>query len=453
MKLKETWNWLIHGEEKEKETEFLPAILEVTETPPSPTGRLVMWSILALLVVALLWSFLGHINEVAVASGKVIPSGQAKTIQVKNKGIIKEIRVKEGQEVKEGDVLVLLDPTSTGADVESLRKRAAYYKMDIARLEAELSGAPFNPPADPDLEAHDRAAEMALYQSRTNDYQTQRKAAQDVVVQKRSALDAAQSQHEKYAGGLVIARDKESRLEDLISQNAVSEFQLLEQRAQRIEYEKNAQASLDSINTTMAEIAEAEQKLANVDALYHKDIMTSLVDARKEYYSVQEAIKKADEDARMATITAPCDGRVYNLSVHTVGGIVTDAQPLMMVVPDDVSLEFEVYADNKDIGFIKEGQSAEVKVGTFNFQKFGIVEAEVMEISADSVDDIKDPERNKKFRLLLKPTKYDLNIYGEKAELSPGMEVKAEIKIKEKRIIDFFLDPFRRYKSEALRER
>ncbi len=453
MKLKEIWNWLIHGDEQEKETEFLPAILEVTETPPSPTGRLVMWSIIALLVVGLLWSILGHINEVAVASGKVIPSGQAKTIQVKNKGIIKEIRVKEGQEVKEGDVLVLLDPTSTGADVESLSKRAAYYKMDIARLEAELSGAPFNPEADPDLEAHDRAAEMALYQSRTNDHQTQRRAAQDVVTQKRSALDAAQSQHEKYADGLVIAQEKESRLEELVTQNAVSEFQLLEQRSQRIEYEKNAQATLDSINTTMAEIAEAEQKLANVDAMYHKDIMTSLVEARKEYYSIQEAIKKADEDARMATIVAPCDGRVYNLSVHTVGGIVTDAQPLMMVVPDDVSLEFEVYADNKDIGFIKEGQTAEVKVETYNFQKFGIVEAEVQEISADSVDDNKDPERNKKFRLLLKPTKDDINIFGEKAELSPGMNVNAEIKIKEKRIIDFFLDPFRRYTSEALRER
>ena len=453
MKLKEIWNWLIHGEEKEKETEFLPAILEVTETPPSPTGRLVMWSILALLVVGLLWSVLGHINEVAVAAGKVIPSGQAKTIQVKNKGIIKEILVEEGQEVKEGDVLVRLDPTSTGADVDSLRKRAAYYRLDIERLEAELEGKAFTPAADPDLEAHDRAAELALYQSRTNDYRTQLRAAQDVVAQKRSALASAQAQHEKYADGLIIARDMEERLQGLVEQNAVSEFQLLEKRSQRIEYEKNAQATLDSINTTMAEIAEAEQKLANVDATYHKDIMTSLVEARKEYYSVQESIKKAEEDARMATIVAPCDGRVYNLAVHTVGGIVTDAQPLMMVVPDDVSLEFEVYADNKDIGFIKIGQSAEVKVETFNFQKFGIVEAEVKEISADSIDDNKDPEHNKKFRLTLQPTRDDIDVFGQKAELTPGMNVSAEIKIKEKRIIDFFLDPFRRYTSEALRER
>ena len=447
------WKWLVHGEEREKETEFLPAILEVTETPPSPTGRLIMWSILLLLVVGLVWAFVGHINEVAVASGKVIPSGQAKTIQVKNKGIIKEIRVEEGQEVKEGDVLVVLDPTTTSADYDSLKKRAAYYKLDIERLTAELTGQPFNPEKDPDLDAHDLAAEIALYQSRTNDHLTQRRSRQDVIDQKRARLQATQSTYEKYAEGLKIAQDKEGRLKQLIAENAISEFQLLEQQKETIEYAKNAQAELDSLNSIQAEIAEAEQNLANVDAAYRKDIMTSLVNAKKEYYSVIESIKKADEDSRMSVIVAPTSGKVYNLAVHTVGGIVTEAQRLMQIVPEGVSLEFEVYADNKDIGFIKLNQEAEIKVRTFNFQKFGMMKAEVADISADAVNDPNDHERNKKFKLILKPTSNEINVYGEKANLTVGMDVDAEIKIKEKRIIDFFLDPFRRYTSEALRER
>ena len=381
------WNWLVHGEEREKETEFLPAILEVTETPPSPTGRLVMWSILTLIVVGLVWAFLGHINEVAVANGKVIPSGQAKTVQVKNKGIIKEILVEEGQQVQEGDVLVVLDPTTADADYDSLKKRAAYYKLDIQRLTAELSNQPFTPEEDPDLEAHDLAAEVALYQSRTSDHKTQRQSRQDVIDQKKAKLQATQTTYEKYANGLKIAQEKERRLQELKEQNAISEFQLLEQQKETIEYAKNAQAELESVSSIQAEIAEAEQNLANVDAAYRKDIMTSLVNAKKEYYSVTESIKKADEDARMATIVAPSSGRVYNLSVHTVGGIVTDAQPLMQIVPEDVTLEFEVYADNKDIGFIKHGMEAEVKVETFNFQKFGMIKADVTEISADAVNE------------------------------------------------------------------
>ena len=448
------WNWLIHGEEKEKETEFLPAILEVTETPPSPTGRIVMWSIMLLLVVGLAWGFLGHINEVAVAPGKVIPSGQAKTVQVKNKGIINEIRVEEGDQVQEGDVLVVLDPTTTSADYDSLRKRAAYYKLDIQRLTAELTGDPFIPEEDPDLEAHDLAAELALYQSRTSDYQTQRQSRQDVITQKEARLRATQATYERYNEGLKIAQEKERRLTDLFHQSAVSEFQLLEQQNQTIEYAKSAQAQLDEISSIQAEIAEAEQNLANVDASYRKDIMTALVDSKKEYYSITESIKKAEEDSRLATIVAPISGRVYNLAVHTVGGIVTDAQALMQIIPEDVSLEFEVYADNKDIGFIRVDQVAEVKVETFNFQKFGMVDAKVTEVSADAVNDASDIERNKKFKLILEPIGAPvMDVFGEDVPLSVGMNVSAEIKIKEKRIVDFFLDPFRRYTSEALRER
>lgn len=447
------FKWLVHGDEREKETEFLPAILEVTETPPSPTGRLVMWSILILIVVALVWSFVGHINEVAVAAGKVIPSGQIKTVQVKNKGIVKEINVEEGQVVQEGDVLIVLDPTTTSADYDSLKKRAAYYKLDIQRLTAELTQQPFTPEEDPDLDAHDLAAEMALYQSRTSDYRTQRQSRQDVIDQRIARLQATQASYEKYAEVLAIAQEKESRLVELSEQNAISEFQLLEQQRETIEYAKNAQAELDSLNSIRAEIAEAQQNLANVDASYHKDIMTALVEAKKEYYSVTEAIKKADEDSRMATIYAPISGRVYNLNIHTLGGIVTDAQPLMQIVPEDAKLEFEVYADNKDIGFIKVGQEAEVKVETFNFQKFGMYKAEVQEISADAVNEPNDINRDKKFKLLLDPTSNDINVYGQPAKLEVGMNVSAEIKIKEKRIIDFFLDPFRRYTSEALRER
>ena len=447
------WNWLIHGEEQKKETEFLPAILEVTESPPSPTGRLVMWTILLLIVVALAWSILGHINEVAVAAGKVIPAGQIKTVQVKNKGIVKEINVEEGQMVQEGDVLVVLDPTTTTADYDSLKKRAAYYKLDIQRLTAELTQQPFTPEEDPDLEPHDLAAEMALYQSRTSDYRTQRQSRQDVIEQRISKLQATQASYEKYAEVLAIAQEKEARLIELSEQNAISQFQLLEQQRETIEYAKNAQSELDSINSIRAEIAEAQQNLANVDASYHKDIMTALVEAKKEYYSVTESIKKAEEDSRMAVIYAPISGRVYNLAIHTLGGIVTDAQALMQIVPEDAKLEFEVYADNKDIGFIKVGQEAEVKVETFNFQKFGMYKAEVMEISADAVNEPSDQQRNMKYELLLDPTSNDINVYGQPAKLEVGMNVSAEIKIKEKRIIDFFLDPFRRYTSEALRER
>ena len=452
MKIKEIWDNFINGTEKEQETEFLPAILEVTETPPSPTGRLVMWSILTLLVVGILWSVLGHINEVAVAPGKVIPTGQVKTIQVKNKSIVKEIHVKEDQHVEKGDTLVVMDPTSTDADYDSLNKRAAYYVLDIQRLEAELNGTSFSPKSDPNLELKDITAEQSLYQSRVSQHRAEMEAAANAVNQKQAALNAERVNLNKYDEMLEIAREKERRLIELTKENAISEFQLFEQTSQRINYEKTAAAQLDLINRAEAELSEAQAKLSNLDAAYKKDVMASLVESRKQYYALTEESKKADENQRLFTVVAPCSGTVYNLAVHTEGGVVTDAQPLMVIVPDGVELEFEVWAENKDIGFIKEGQEAEVKVATFNFQKFGMLTAYVDEISADSNSDKSDPEKNKRFRLLLK---LDENTLKENPDIhiNPGMEVTAEIKIKEKRIIEFFLDPFRRYTHESLRER
>ena len=450
--IKKFFKELIDGKGKEAETEFLPAILEVTETPPSPTGRLIMWTILTMLVVAFLWSVFGHINEVAVAPGKVIPTGQVKTIQVKNKSIIKEIHVKEGQHVEKGDVLVVMDPTSTDADSDSLNKRAAYYALDIQRLEAELNGTPFSPKSDPNLELKDITAEQSLYQSRVSQHRAEMEAAVNAVNQKEAALNAERVNLNKYDEMLAIAREKENRLIELTKENAISEFQLFEQTSQRINYEKTAAAQLDLINRAEAELSEAQAKLSNLDAAYKKDVMASLVESRKQYYALTEESKKADENQRLSTVVAPCSGTVYNLAVHTEGGVVTDAQPLMVIVPDGVELEFEVWAENKDIGFIKEGQEAEVKVATFNFQKFGMLTAYVDEISADSNSDKSDPEKNKRFRLLLK---LDENTLKENPDIhiNPGMEVTAEIKIKEKRIIEFFLDPFRRYTHESLRER
>ncbi|MDD6120626.1 MAG: HlyD family type I secretion periplasmic adaptor subunit [Selenomonadaceae bacterium] len=443
------------GEDRTADAEFMPAMLEVTETPPSPVGRLMLYAILALLAAGGAWAYLGHIDETAVAEGKVIPAGQVKTIQVKNKSIVREIRVKDGDMVHEGDVLVVLDPTSTEADYDSLSKRAAYFHLDIERLQAELDGAEFAPSAEElaVLETADATAEQQLFASRRGQYAAARQAAEATVAQKQAAYEAASASWEKYQGQYQIALEKEQRLEQLVSENAVAEFQLLEQRSQRIEFEKNTKAQADTMEQAQGELAEAQKKLADVEASYQKDVMSQLVESRKQYQVIQEEIKKADQDAQLTTVKAPCDGRVYNLAVHTVGAIVTDAQALMLIVPSDTALQFEVWADNKDIGFIHEGQDVAVKVETFDFQKYGTIDAEVEEVSPDAAADERDVRTFQKYRLLLKPERTLLDSLTAKKELTPGMNVTAEVKIRQKRIVDYFLDPFRKYTSESLRER
>ena len=448
---KKFYHRFIEGDREGKETEFLPSILEVTETPPSPVGRLVLWTIVALIVVAAVWMFVGEVDEVAVAEGRVIPVGNVKIVQSQNKGAIKELMVREGDHVEAGQVLLTLDTTKTQADVDQLKKQVAYFQMTVSRLQAEMNDEPFLPPNNEDgiLDQKDIESQVALYTSRRSKLMADQQKNAAAIAQETAAIESAQAQQQKYIALYQVALEKEQRLEQLFAENAVSYFQLLEGRATRVEYQKSAEAMDQEIQKEMAKLAEARDVQATTDSAYRQQTMTELVDAKQKLNTYQEELTKANETNVQSEITAPVSGRVNQLAVHTVGGVVSEGQGLMMIVPEDATLEIEAYADNKDIGFIQQGQEAEVKVETFNFQKFGMVEAKVAEISPDAVEPSKDnKERGGKYRLAL-------SIEDDKSgiELAPGMNVTAEIKIKKKRVIDFFLDPFRRYKDEAFRER
>ena len=450
MKIKQLWNKLIGEDQDAKETEFLPSILEVTETPPSPVGRAVLWSLVALLIAGAIYVCVGEVDEVAIANGKVIPVGNVKVVQSQNKGAIKELDVKEGDYVEEGQTLLVLDTTKTQADVDQLKKQAAYYGLTVARLNAEMQDAPFTPPADPDglLESKDIAAQVTLYQSRRAKLAADQEKNLAAVQQAAAAVEGSQAQLQKYRSLQAVAQEKEDRLTELMQEDAISYFQLLEARATRVEYQRNADATEKSILEQQGKLAEAQDLMASTDTAYRQDTMTQLVEAKAKFNAVEEDLKKADDTNQQSVIVAPISGRVNQLSVHTLGGVVSEGQALMIVVPDDAVMEIEAYADNKDIGFIQQGQDAEVKVETFNFQKFGMVNATVDEISPDAASNAQDKETYQKYRLTLGLENDDSGI-----ELTPGMNVSAEIKIKKKKIIDFFLDPFRKYKDEALRER
>lgn len=450
MKLKELWNRFLGEGKDADETEFLPSILEVTETPPSPVGRAVLWTLVALLVAGAIWVCVGDVDEVAVANGKVIPVGNVKVVQSQNKGSIKELDVKEGDYVEEGQTLLVLDTTKTQADVDQLKKQAAYYGLTVARLNAEMQDQPFTPPQDPDglLEAKDVAAQVTLYESRRAKLAADQEKNLSAVQQASAAVEGSEAQLQKYRALQQVAQEKEDRLTELMQEDAISYFQLLEARATRVEQQRNADATEKSILEQQGRLAEAQDNLATTDSTYRQDTMSQLVEAKRQLNAIEEELKKASETNQQSVIVAPISGRINQLAVHTLGGVVSEGQAIMMVVPDDATLEIEAYADNKDIGFIQQGQDAEVKVETFNFQKYGMVNATVDEISPDAGSNVQDKETYQKYRLTLGLENDDSGI-----ELTPGMNVTAEIKIKKKKIIDFFLDPFRKYKDEALRER
>ncbi len=432
------------------ETEFLPAALEIVETPPSPAGRMVLWTIIGLIVIGLLWSIFGHVDEVAVAPGKLIPIGFVKVVQAEDKGVVKAIHVQDGQAVKQGQLLLELDPTFSAADLARLKKEIAYYNLEIERLTAEKEDKTFSPQLTPELELKDIDFQLRLYQSRQNEFKAKVATAESNIRQAEANLQIAYANQVKYEALYEIAKEREERIQQLVNENAVALFVLLEYRSKRLELEQNLAAQLAEIARNESAIAQSREVMASIIAERDKDINTKLVEDQKLVNGYNEEIKKAAEKDRLSRIVAPIDGRVTQLSVHTVGGVVTAAQALLAVVPEDASLEVEAWVANRDIGFVKPGQRAEIKIETFSFQKYGTIGADVVEISPDAIE---DKEKGRVYRVALKLDKDNVLVNDKEVYLAPGMTVSAEIKIKQKRIIEFFLDPFRQYQSEALRER
>lgn len=434
----------------EREREFLPAALEVIESPPSIVSRVITYTLFALVAIALLWSWFGTVDEVAVANGKIIPVGQVKTLQAEDKAVVKNILVKEGQEVKEGELLIELDPTVSAADLARYKKEVAYYSLEIERLLAERDGVAFRP-SHPDYDRSDVEYQIRLKLSRDTEYQTRVAGAAAAVRESEASLQSSRLALDKYREQLVWAQEKENRFERLFREGGFSEVQLIDQRARRMELAQNVLAQSNDILKSAAVLRQNSEKLATISAERERDITSKLVEDRKLMQTALEEVKKAQEKFRLSRIVAPVSGKVAQLSVFTIGGVVTPTQPLMVIVPEGTVMEVEAWAANKDIGFLKVGQSAEVKIETFNFQKYGTIEAEVVELSADAKED----KENKTllYRIALRLKKDKILVNDTFIPISPGMSATAEIKIKQKRIIEFFLDPFKRYQNEALRER
>ena len=431
------------------ELEFLPAALEIVETPPSPIGRGLLWIIVSFFVIALSWSIIGHVDEVAVAPGKVIPSGYTKTVQAEDKGIVRKLNVANGSRVSAGDVLIELDTVVTEADMARLTKERDFYLLDLARLEAERENKIFSPPENvggPEEALH----QQELSRTRLLEFRSRMDALRQQVLMARSALENSDNQLEKYAAILPIATDQRRRTEELVTDGTVSLFEHQNYVQKEIEIRQEMLAQQSDVQRNRHTVMESEMEMKRAESEWRSDISARIVEDRRQLQAVLEELSKAEEKNRLSRITAPIDGIVQQVEIHTIGAILTPAQPLMLIVPEGASIEHEVWVENRDIGFVHAGQDAEVKVETFGFQRYGTLPGKVRAVASEAKEDEK---RGLVYQAFIVTSRDHYMIGGEMARLMPGMAVTGEIRIREKRIIEYFLDTFRQYVDEALRER
>jgi hemolysin D len=421
------------------EYEFLPAALEIQDTPPSPLRRLLIWLILIIVIATAVWSYLGQVEIVAVARGKVIPDGRLKVLQPMEEGVVKAIHVADGQRVKAGQVLIELDPTLKGADVQSSALSLHLQKSDKERLVRELHGG--------GSAAGTSSFQGRLQTSRELEFRSREDAQRQVVAQRESALEAGRAILSKLEKTLAIVVEQEAAYHTLFDNGVASKMELQEKQKELVAVTQELESQKKLVQQARESLQEARHNLEVIRSERSKSILTDIVEREKYIAAAQGEATKAQRRFDLETLVAPVDGVVHGLKAYTIGGVVKPAEDIVSVVPDGTPYVIEVQVLNQDIGFVRVGQDAEIKLDTFPFQKYGTIKGKVMVISPDAIEDQK---LGPVYRVRVQPTRFDLMVDGRMVSMSPGMSCTVEVKTGQRRIIEFFLSPIIKYAKESL---
>ncbi|HVZ45073.1 MAG TPA: HlyD family type I secretion periplasmic adaptor subunit [Ramlibacter sp.] len=410
----------------EHEAEFLPAALSLQSMPVSPVGRLVAKVLMSIVAALLIWSVVGKMDIVVNARGKVIPSGNTKAIASVDVASVRALYVEDGQPVKAGEVLMELDSSAQDAEHDKASGDQSVALLQAARAKALIAaidtGMPARLPPVAQASPEQWREAQAHLQSQCQDFYARLKRIDGEIDYFKEALPLATRRADDF---------KQLRLT-----NDVSEHAWIEKEQARMDI---ARQLSDARNQRSALIGETRR------TAYEQMTEGYKVAAASE----QDALRSGTR-SKLLKLTAPVNGTVQQLNVHTVGGVVPAATTLMLIVPESKRVEVTAFIENKDVGFVFDGQAAEVKVDAFPYTKYGTASGRVTHVSRDAIE---DKDKGLLYEVTVTLDKTTMDIDGRPMNLSPGMSVDVEIKTGDRRIIEYVLSPLQQHARESLNER
>jgi hemolysin D len=439
---------------KHDELAFLPAHLELTETPLSPAPRASLWIIMGLFCVALLWACFGKLDVVAVAPGKTVTSSRTKIIQTAETAVVRRILVHDGQAVKQGDLLIELDATATTADSQKAQEALISARLAAARSAALVQAidAVTLPVMenDSDLPAKRFEATQRLARSEYAAFAAKKQSLEAMVAQKQAELRTVESAIAPLEQYLEISRTRVADYEKLLDKHYVPRQDYLQRKQERINAERDLAGQQSRRAELHSAITGAREELSVTVTDTRRQLLDELRQAREQIQQFEPEVARTTQRNALMQLHAPVSGTVQQLAVHTIGGVVTPAQPLLFVVPKNEPLEVEATVLNQDIGFVRPGQRATIKVESFPYIRYGYIEGVVESVSHDA---IQDEKLGLVFQARVRMKKTTLMVDGVAVNLTSGMSLTAEIKTGKRRVIEYILDPLRQGMGEAMRER
>ena len=443
--------------------DFSPAILAIQDKPPSPLPRIMLYALAALFSILLVWALIGKVDVIATAEGKLVPQSYLKIVQPADSGILQAILVKEGDSVNAGQVLMRMDAQVAKADTTILETERQSKQLQLRRIDAELANQP--------LPMH-KGDDATTFRQIEAQYQSHRQAYLDAQAQEQALLAKANDDYqaaiqvkEKLRRTLPAFQEQEAAWDKLQKEGYAGKLLALDKRRERIEREQDLQAQLSTANSLKAAIQNSEKRLAQISSNYKQQLHNERVEAQSQWEKVSQELAKQQHKNTQLELKAPQAGIIKDLATHTLGTVVSPGTILMTLVPVNEPLQAEVQIKNEDVGFVHEGQAVKVKLAAYPFQKYGMVEGKIIHVGADandgqqnqaksgSQDQGNSQQQMSTYKAIVTLQSQTLSASGKQFQITPGMQVVAEINQGTRTVMEYLLSPVQGVFHDAARER
>ncbi len=433
------------------EYEFQPGYLEIVERPPAPWTRRTALALTLLLLLTLIWSVIGRLDIHASAAGRLLVSSNSKVIQSIESGEVAAINVRDGQRVTKGDVLIELNPIGIKAEIQEIQERLNFKNLELARLQALLSDEPLSrfivPMGASPLQAKIARAHL---RSEWSEVESNIESLNGEIGVNLANQQARRSEITELGELAANIKNRLDAQRSLAKNDLIPRMVLLEQEREKLEIDRSLSQQHAMIDVLQAEYKSKKEQRSGYLAKVRREYYDKLNEVQASIAVMEQQLIKLLEKYRQQSLRAPVSGVVQQLDMHTLGGVVEAAKPLMIIVPDDAVLEIEVKILNKDVGFVHSGQDVEIKIDSFPYTRYGTISGKVAYVSRDAVE---DERLGLVFLARVKITQRTILVEDEEVPLQAGMSVNAEIRTGDRRVIDYLLSPLQQYQSEAMRER
>jgi len=433
--------------------------MTVNEASPSPKGQLRSWgthvflvACIALVIVFFVWASMGKLDVVSTATGEVIPSSRVKSVQHLEGGIIREILIEEGEEVTKDQPLIELHPTTSISQVEELKIRLTSLAIKIASFEAEVAGAP-------ELTVPESLKEEnSLQAERARDLFLTRKARLSSQIDEQLQLITQREQEVLEVKGRITSNSESLELVD--SQVEISNKLLkmsLTNRMRHLDLMKEGARLRGEISSdrtlvvrTQAAVRQARAHLEMIRTAFKEEARTELDKAQESYSELSQRLRKFEDSLKRTILRAPENGIVKTLHVSTRGGVIKPGQTVADIVPIGDKLIIEAKLQTGEIGYVRAGQTAMLRLASADAARFGEITGKVVHVSPDS---LVTEQGAPYYKVSINPDQNTFSKNGLSYDLIPGLQLQCDIQTGERTVLEYMLSPYIQSMDQALRER